>query len=227
MHIAEQMQRHSLSFEFIDAIDGRCKLPMSAEGRIDRIKTMKAFGREMVDAEYACALSHMLAYEIIIERNLTGAVILEDDALLQDGFSHFYRGDIYKNSDFVQFDYTAAFVWRSSGTTLDNGVVTYKLFRNACLATGYAISHRAATYILENGKPICLPADWPCELSKVGALTVTPRLVTSFDLMKLTSSIEPSRSKARLRKRRPLYLIVRFKRALKLMLFRPFLSRLD
>lgn len=82
----------------------------------------------MSDAEYACALSHMSVYEMIKNRKLDGGIILEDDAILEDGFLDFYHSFAYGSYDFIQLDYARAFVWKTSAQSRRDGTTTYQLF---------------------------------------------------------------------------------------------------
>jgi len=75
----------NISFEFIDAIDGR-QFAMSAHVNYDRAKRLKYFGRDLKGGELGCTLSHKLAYEKMLSDNIDQAIIFEDDVVLYDGF---------------------------------------------------------------------------------------------------------------------------------------------
>jgi len=77
-----------LSFSFWDAIDGRKGLSPEYERIIDRNLTYSVYGK-MNDAEYACSLSHASIYDYIVKNNLPGAVVLEDDAIVDKRFKLF------------------------------------------------------------------------------------------------------------------------------------------
>ena len=89
--MAEQMARHGLSYEIIDAIDGRQGLPPEYEHKIDRMAARDYMCRDMTDGEFACALSHQMIYERIVHDALPGAIVLEDDAILTSSFAGFVQ----------------------------------------------------------------------------------------------------------------------------------------
>ena len=198
--ITAQLKNFDLCFEFIDAIDGRFGIPTNFEYLIDRPNTEVFFGRSLSDAEYACALSHMSVYQIVESEKLPGAIVLEDDARLLAGFEEIMRSGGYRDYDFLQFDYSKAYVWRSSKTEISEDLDAFRLFRNVSRATGYSISARASTHVLCKGLPLISTADWPCDMLPVGAWAVSPRIVKSADQYKIDSAIEPSRSRISLPK---------------------------
>ena len=81
--IARHLNDLSLPFEFLDAVDGRHGLPAECEPLVDREsrRGSRAADGPMTDAEFACALSHIQACRQVLERNLSHALILEDDAM--------------------------------------------------------------------------------------------------------------------------------------------------
>lgn len=176
--ISRQLGALDLPFEFLDAIDGRAGLPEEYESSIDRIGTERHLGRAMTDGEYACALSHLAVYRLILDRDLPGAIVLEDDAILGDGFVQFLRERGYERAPLIQLDHHHARIPRIMGRSLQIESCTLRrLARNALLSTGYAINRQAASFILERAVPLRAPADWPCDLRPLGVLCSDPRLV--------------------------------------------------
>lgn len=181
-------------FEIIEAIDGRKKLPEQYEPFIDRAETLKRFGRKMSDGEYACALSHQKAYDIILERDLPGAIILEDDAIPTPEFKRFIDEKSYLAGDLIQLDYANTFVKILGKKKLFEGVFLRPVFCNSYLATGYSISRKGAEYITTNSIPITAPADWPCDTTKIGAQVTIPPLIGHPDKETGHSSLKLERS---------------------------------
>ena len=147
--ILSQCRRYGIEPVIINAVDGRQGLPHELESFIDRPMALRRVGRTISDAEFACALSHHFIYRRIIEENLPGAVVLEDDAILTETFGKFYEAEGYLASHFVQMDHQHASIhrWRkkvASAATLNS------LAANAGLTTGYSISTAAARYLVEN-----------------------------------------------------------------------------
>lgn len=83
--VTSLFEAENISFERIDAIDGKTEKKLVNQHRYSRIPMHKWF-RPLTDGEIACALSHLKAYQEIIDQDLDYALILEDDFVLQDGW---------------------------------------------------------------------------------------------------------------------------------------------
>lgn len=194
--ITAQLSALSIPFEFMEAIDGREGLPEDCEASIDRVATKRQLGRPMSDAEYACALSHMLIYKRVVTENLPGAIVLEDDAIIGQEFAMFRAKRCYELGALMQMDHVYAYIWKGAkAETLLEGVVAAVAAQNAGLTTGYSISQHGAKYFLAHGLPITGPADWPADVTKLPALLTIPCIVGHPPLGTSQSSIEHSRSK--------------------------------
>lgn len=175
--------------EVILGVDGRRGLAAEYEPFIDREGARRSLGRPMRDAEFACALSHQLIYRLIEERGLDGAVVLEDDAILLPGFVAFLDAEAYRDAPLLMLDYGPARVMRGSRRPLFPGFETWELALNAPLTTGYAVSRLGAAHLRRHGLPIRHPADWPCDITPIGARIVTPKLVDHPDPAEVPSVI--------------------------------------
>lgn len=175
--------------EVILGVDGRGGLPAGYEPLIDREGAQRSLGRPMRDAEFACALSHQLMYRLIEERGLDGAVILEDDAILLPGFGRFLDAEAYRDAQLLMLDYGPARVMRGSRQPLFPGFETWDIALNTSLATGYAVSRLGAAHLRRQGSPIRHTADWPCDITRIGARIVVPRLVDHPDPAAIPSVI--------------------------------------
>ena len=176
--IAQQLDGLGLGFTFIEAIDGRRGLPAPYSPFIDRPGTLAQLGRAMTDGEYACALSHLSVYRRIVDQNLPGAIVLEDDAILRPDFAAFLGARVYEAVDLIQLDHRDARIWRMGWRMRVSPMVRMaRLARNASLTTGYSVSRRAAAHILGHALPLRAPADWPCDVTGLGASAMLHRLV--------------------------------------------------
>ena len=82
MSIVRQMKRLKLSFEFVLGVLGSSLSPQElAECYNDR-KARRYYCNSLVPAVIGCSLSHVKVYREIIARNLSCALILEDDVIL-------------------------------------------------------------------------------------------------------------------------------------------------
>ena len=180
-NILRQFHEVGININFIDAIDGRKGLPSIYDDKIDRDGAFSILGRNMSDGEFACALSHRMAYEKVINSNLPGAIILEDDAIISDEFAEFMAERLYLRYEFVQFDYDRAFCWKKSIEKASSRIKIGSLWKDTYLATGYSLSRDAAAYIIQSSSPIKGVADWPCALSPLEPAVTIPRLVRQPD----------------------------------------------
>jgi glycosyl transferase family 25 len=198
--LVEQLGAHGLKFELFDAIDGRKGLPPEMEERVDRQQTRRNIARDMTDAEYACALSHLAIYQTVLDRESPGAIVLEDDAVLDRRFPIFYREGAYSGADLVLFDHSYSRVWRLSTRRMTAEVSAARFSLCPSLATGYSISARGCCFMLQNSFPLSRTADWPCDITQIGALATIPRLVDHPPDEQPGSSLETAR-KASIQKR--------------------------
>ncbi|MCX7685508.1 MAG: glycosyltransferase family 25 protein [Acetobacteraceae bacterium] len=183
-----------VGFEVVLGVDGRKGLPPEHEAEVDRPGTLRAMGRAMSDAEYACALSHQRIYALIAERGLPGAIVLEDDAIPLPGFAAFLAAGAQEGCDLTLFDYDGARVMIGSRRRPLPGIETWELATGTTLATGYAVSRRGAAYLRQAGLPVRRVADWPCDITRIGARVVHPRLIGHPPGDAAGSAIQPSRA---------------------------------
>lgn len=195
LDIARQLESLSIPFEFIDAIDGRAGLAAEYEQMIDRAGTEIQLGRHMTDPEYACALSHMSIYRRIVDENLPGAIVLEDDAILGPLFKEFLDARGYEVGALIQLDHLNGDIWRfTRPIRLTAHIRLAKAARNTSLSSGYSISRSAASHLLDHGLPLRGLADWPCDVTKLPADLVLPRVIYQADLAGQDSAIETGRA---------------------------------
>jgi len=176
--IQRALDELGLTFQFYDAVDGRMQLPLEYEKQIDRVLTKQYRGAPMSNAEYACALSHTGVYNYILDNNLSGAIVLEDDAIPQQQLRQFISGDHYRDFNMVFLAHGESFVYRWTRQKLFQNVAVYNAAMNPWLAAAYTINANVAEQLLTKMIPIRFPADnWPCDLTKLGAVVSHPSIV--------------------------------------------------
>ncbi len=173
------LRRLELEYSLIPAIDGRNGLPSEYDRFVDRELAKRSLGRPMTEPEFACALSHLKIYEAIDTLGIPGAVVLEDDAVVGELFRNLYSSRVFQFYDFLQWDYGTARIWKFGlgRRKLTEHVNAERLLFNAPLTTGYSLSRSAAQFLSANALPVCLPADWPCDLKPLKPLATFPRVV--------------------------------------------------
>lgn len=190
-----QLDGFDLEYRVFNAVDGRHGLPGELEVLIDRDASMANLGRPMADVECACALSHIEVYRLILNLDLGGAIVFEDDASLKPEFPKLLDRIEFEKIDMLMFDYGFARYWRFGGKRVKG--TSYELLRlahNAGLASAYYISAKGARFILDKGLPVSMPADWPCDLRALRPQVVYPRIASQGSR---DSYLEQARADAR------------------------------
>jgi glycosyl transferase family 25 len=194
--LIETLDRLGLDYTVVDAVDGRGGLAPEHEKLVDRDATRSNLARDMTDAEYGCALSHLSVYRRMKAEGLPGAIILEDDAIPGPLFAEFCREAGYERADLIVLDYSFTRVWRFSARPLTANTKSALLSLNPSLNTAYSISASGCAYMIDNALPIRRTADWPCDITKIGARACIPRIVDHPHVDEAESSIEEARRKS-------------------------------
>lgn len=161
-NIEEQMRRQSIPFEFIDAIDG--KLLQKSDVRI-QWDEVKKFPVWLTPGALGCSLSHLAAYEKIVQLNLPYAIILEDDCVLLESFSIVLQelSSLMTENSVLMFYYASWNILELKKST----VTTIRSFQIAeannidglITTTAYCISNGAARKMNKNLYPVRVSAD--------------------------------------------------------------------
>jgi GR25 family glycosyltransferase involved in LPS biosynthesis len=116
--------------------------------------------RALTLPEIACTISHLLAYEAIVEGGFEAALVLEDDAVIAPGFAAFLADDLTA----LPAGWDFLFLGSCCGLRVPHRVATRHLYRmeppRSRCADSYLISHKAAKVILERAKPFTLVIDF-------------------------------------------------------------------
>lgn len=81
-----QCEGIGISPVFIEAVNGKNLSKSEISLYCNQNKAKQLFGRELLLGEIGCALSHKKIYQKMIDDNMPYAVILEDDAVIKEGF---------------------------------------------------------------------------------------------------------------------------------------------
>lgn len=172
LHMDRMLSAHSLTYEYV------CKGAGDDVSEEEKEKYMGSGQSNMGKGAMCCTLQHFYAYEKIIEENLPGALILEDDAILSSRFDKIFPLTIeeyyqsYSNENVIisYEDSRLRFVPRSYRK---KDRYLYRMDRDR-MAGIYFINNNAARMILDNARtqkckqPIDL---YHCQLLKQGLLT--------------------------------------------------------
>lgn len=182
--IKEQLGRFSIEFAFFDAVDGR-QYDVNAHTAYNGKKRRKFFGRDMTGGELGCLLSHRAIYQNMIAQNTEIALILEDDAVLDERFPQAI--DLLKKTDtpfeLVRFLGSAkvANLEKRLVTKLDDTFSLHRLRTTPGGAHAYVLTYEAAKKLYEHTGFNYLPIDtlighvWQ---TGINALVLQPGLAT-------------------------------------------------
>lgn len=196
--ISQALWNLGLTFEFVDAVDGRHGLDPQYESQIDRVGTQRRIGYALTDAEFACALSHVNVYRRMVSENLAYAVVLEDDAIPFPNLVPFLTHHDYRDADLTQLHCSRPYVRRHGAKRVLGAYTSYlRLPRlNILYAVAYTVSYRAALHFVRYAVPVTRPADWPSPIDDLSAdkqcRVIYPSLVGHGSVKNVQSVIQSS-----------------------------------
>lgn len=191
--LIKAFKSRGVPYEIWHAIDGRKGLSPEYESLICRPAALKNIGRDMGNSEFACALSHHFIYCDILKRGLEMAVILEDDAIVDEEFFTFLKMVRKPACDLLLLYHLYALVRRTGRLRLENGSVAYRCISTPSMANGYIITRDGAQKLVDRSLPIAAPADWPTDISRMRAFALMQRLVDHPPIESAPSDIRHDR----------------------------------
>ncbi len=178
-YIENHLKSKHIQYELIEAVDGK-KL---TQKQIEAVTTVKEESSEIqrMNKTYAnnkmvlnkgtigCALSHIKIFKRIISESLPYALILEDDALIEDGIDNDFLDSLPMNWDVLLLGYrinnnlppepALCSFWRRYKK--DNFVIAKPAIKLLLYGThGYIVSQQGAKRLLKLTHPLEKPIDW-------------------------------------------------------------------
>lgn len=190
--LLQALTEMNLHHEVFLGVDGRDGLSDRWLTDIDRCWAYRNHERDLTDGEFACALSHREIYRLIGTRCLSGAIVLEDDAIVGRKFLTFVQQKHFLEAPLMMLDHSHARVIGPEKNLL-HGLAYRKLSLPSCLTTAYSISANAACALLKHSAPIRNQADWPGDIVALGAVALNPRIVDHPDPVTGTSHLRAGR----------------------------------
>jgi glycosyl transferase family 25 len=208
--ISKVLADRGVSFRVEEAVDGQTLSEMKLADAYDDEAVRRRYGRSMTCAEVACFMSHRSVWQAIAKTG-RAAVVLEDDAILDD---RFFAGVLRANesalsavADIVLLGRSklarSASMWtyfneplRRGGTTLDGLRIGVPFKQWTSGAVGYLISAQAAGRALafSDGPIGALLDDWPWHRDHCGLRVAELRPYVVWENFEvLPSSIEGER----------------------------------
>lgn len=158
--ISRQLRDRKIDFEFVDGI-----LIDSEQARLRTgyrpWRSLIVNGRELSRGEIGCYMAHLKALQRIYEAGWPYAIVLEDDTIIQSGFSSVIRTSIAQLSRFDVVKFASNLASKGFHAI---GVVSppYTLgvyLDGSYSAGGYILSRRAARIILQQLSTPVMPFD--------------------------------------------------------------------
>ncbi|MWN90077.1 hypothetical protein GQ597_05075 [Gilliamella sp. Pra-s65] len=190
-HIKKECEKLNLDFEIYNAVDGNA---LSEEFIQNAVYDYP--NNFLTKGEIGCALSHINVYKKIIQNNLPYALVLEDDAVLDEKLPDFLNSFKNKNDKKGIFLLTADFHYLVNKKFNLDSFDIFEVTR-AIRATGYIITNEAAKKLIKFLYPIRYEADMfriikLCTGVKLYA--TLPCLITTNDKNRSNSSIHTDRA---------------------------------
>ncbi len=157
-HIVQQLKAQDLEFSVLAATD-KLSLTLADRSRYDDALAKRTAGRSLTDGEIACVLSHARAWRIIVDKGWESAVILEDDALLDERFPRVIRALKRFPTDWGLINFRSDGAVEKVSKGMEPGLDICRFTARMNGTAGYVISRKVASIALGLVFPICRAAD--------------------------------------------------------------------
>lgn len=202
---AGMMDAAGLPFAFFDAVNGTDVTEPVIKRHYDEAANLEHFKRPLSASEIGCYLSHLKLWERITEDGVGAALVLEDDAQLDEGLKTFLTQiSKYDLEDvYLKLDGVAETLDPGDTSTTKMTLGPRKVIHAAQIAprtTGYVIGAHAARKLAAARQRFFRPVDidikhyWEHD---VPVWTVAPQLICEARSKGDESTIEASRKRAK------------------------------
>ena len=159
--LANSLAPFDLRFQWLEGVDARNWTPQEARRHMDRKSVFCNIAYEPNPGAIGCYLSHLKAFEYLLESDQNALIILEDDTQITDDFAHHLSclEAASKSLDVIFLnDCRAARPSMLIGTS-DHGLpFHFKRYTNIG-AFGYVINRKAASFMLAHHASFGLEID--------------------------------------------------------------------
>jgi GR25 family glycosyltransferase involved in LPS biosynthesis len=182
--IKKRLNSLGVNYKIFYAIDGRNLDNFDVlDKKYNKKKCLNELGRDMTYTEISNAEGHLRIYQYILKKNISNAVIMEDDCYPSKilcewlKLNHFFSKKKY---DIIQIYHSFGLVYKKLFTSILDKFFIYK----ACFAlpytTCYQITKEACKYIVNKNKKVSRLVDWPINFheNKIKQYVVLPYIVS-------------------------------------------------
>jgi glycosyl transferase, family 25 len=180
-NMAQQFSALGLTFERVEAVDGRLLGSEKRREVYSRFWFSLLHGRSASAGELGCALSHRKIYELMVERNQNWALIFEDDVLLNKTFAENISAIEMetRNFELVQlFAFGTPNILQSAPTHAAFRIMRFSGAHSSAAAYGLRLSGAKKLLVLIKIRVAADKWSWLRLMTGLKACVVSPFLVT-------------------------------------------------
>lgn len=194
-HVANQLGRLGMRFEFFDAVDGASLSEDGVRSVYSDERARQTFWGPLNRGEIGCALSHIAIWKTIVAEQVAHALVLEDDALLDTATPEILAAlpRLMNPNDVVVLVNTNENTFFFRQAALPAGRRLVYVNQPFFTATGYVITPGAAARLIAHALPLRVPIDfWYHDIGFKGVIpirAVYPGLVSQLSGAGMPSQI--------------------------------------
>jgi glycosyl transferase family 25 len=160
-NITTELEKAQLNFTRISAINGSSLNSSELDTYYNPALNKRTYRRSLSRGEIGCYLSHRRCWQQVVDKNLSMALILEDDAQLNTQLPDVLSSieQISINWDIIKLCDPPKYKKRLSTVPLDINFDLCQYKKIPSRATGYAISYKGATKLLQARNLFARPVD--------------------------------------------------------------------
>ena len=156
----KELKARQLDFDFFDAVDGAELAESCYRHRMQEQWWRIMRGRRLSPGEIGCFLSHYALWQHLVDTGTPCAIVLEDDAVLEDGFPVIIDALLKTDWDVVLLSPKKRYPVHQELAVLDGQRFLVRYRRRVGTTVGYLIRREAAQALLHYCWHIRAPIDW-------------------------------------------------------------------
>ena len=156
--MSAQLEKLGVEYEFVEAVDKRLLTEQHSK-LYDDESVRRRVGRSLSPGELACALSHAHVWEIALSRDISHALILEDDAELSPEFLQTISNLALFPSDWDLINFCTTAPQMPTGNILPPNLNIGNISKKMSGTVAYVVTRKGLETMLEHAYPIKAAAD--------------------------------------------------------------------
>ena len=158
--ISKQLNRLNLKYEIFKAVDGANLTDEELES-YDSSGAHAICARDLTRGEMGCSYSHLYIYKKMVAENISQALVIEDDVILNDDVVNILKNTACypDNWELIFFSHNNAVssIWGKKRLLKNYNIVRF--VEHPHYTSGYLINRIGAEKLLNYGYPMRMPAD--------------------------------------------------------------------